>query len=404
MNVVTFEQIVAAAHRIRGSVRFTPCQLSARLETLLGSPVYLKMENMQHTGAYKERGALNKLKSLTHNEKHAGVYAASAGNHAQGLAYHAGKLGIKSTIFMPIGTPTIKVSRTLIYGAEVKIVGRNFDEAFEACMESVNLNKGTLVHPFDDRLVIAGQGTIGLEILNQQPDIDILVIPVGGGGMISGIARAAKEINPNIKIIGVEPAKIPSMAKAVAGDRSIQPAVMTIAEGINVRKVGDLTYEICKELVDEWVTVTDEEICRAILFLLEGEKTVSEGAGAAGVAALMAGKIDVAGKKVATVICGGNIDVNALALIIESGLIDSGRRVKLSATLPDKPGSLSQLMNLISSQNANVVCVNHERTQIASFGKAKVQMTLDVRDFAHANDIVQLLREVYKEDSIVQLD
>lgn len=231
---VTLENIIAAAHRIKGHVRHTPCIHSERLKNLLGGNIFLKMENMQHTGAYKERGALNKLMSLSAAEKNAGVYAASAGNHAQGVSYHAGRLGIRSTIFMPFGTPVIKVSRTKEFGADVRIVGSNFDESFEACMEEVNRVKGTLVHPFDDPLVIAGQGTIGLEILDQVQDIDVIVAPVGGGGLISGIARVAKEINPKIRVIGVEPTKIPSMALAVRGDRRVHEPVTTIAEGINV--------------------------------------------------------------------------------------------------------------------------------------------------------------------------
>lgn len=238
MALVSFEQIVAAAHRIKGHVKHTPLTQSIRLSQMFNSQVFLKLENNQHTGAYKERGACNKLKSLTADEKAAGIFAASAGNHAQGVAYHAGRFNIKSTIFMPVGTPVIKASRTKDYGANVKIIGNNFDEAFDACMEEVNLTKGTLVHPFDDTLVIAGQGTIGLEILDQQSDIDTLIIPVGGGGMISGISIAAKEINPNIRIIGVESSKIPAMQLALKGDLSIQPAVTTIADGINVRRVG----------------------------------------------------------------------------------------------------------------------------------------------------------------------
>ena len=233
-NHVTFDMIVAAAHRIRGHVQHTPLQPSARLSNLIGCNSFLKMENLQHTGAYKERGALNKLKCLTPEERAAGVFAASAGNHAQGLAYHAGRLGIKSTIFMPVGTPVIKVTRTKFYGADIVLTGNNYDEASAACKAAVLERKGTLVHPFDDKLVIAGQGTIGLEIMAQAPDIDIIVAPVGGGGMISGLALAVKEINPNVKIIGVEPAKIPSMAKRLQGDLTIQPPVATIADGINV--------------------------------------------------------------------------------------------------------------------------------------------------------------------------
>lgn len=353
---VTLEHIYLAARRLKGHVRFTPFQPSQRLKNLVGADVFMKMENMQHTGAYKERGALNKLLSLTPEERARGVLAASAGNHAQGLAYHAGRLGVNSTIFMPLGTPVIKVTRTKDYGAHVELTGTNYDDAFAACLERSNSGTGeVLVHPFDDPTVIAGQGTMALEMLDIQPDLDVLVVPVGGGGMISGIAKVVKQINPNIRIVGVEPAKIPSMALAVSGITDPHAPVTTIADGINVRKVGKITREICSELVDDWATVTEEEICRAILFLLEGEKTVAEGAGAAGVAAIMAGKLgDVRGKKIGTVICGGNIDVNAISQVIECGLVDSGRRLHFSMDIPDRPGTLSVLINQISTMQANV--------------------------------------------------
>lgn len=352
---VTLEQIFVAAKRLKNHVRITPFQPSQRLNTLLGADIFMKMENMQHTGAYKERGALNKLCSLTKEERSKGVCAASAGNHAQGLAYHAGKQGIKSTIFMPVGTPVIKVTRTKNYGADVRLIGSSFDDAYDACLKHIEETGSTLIHPFDDPAIIAGQGTIGLEIMDEVPDIDVLVVPVGGGGMISGIAKVVKQINPYTRIIGVEPARIPSMARAVSGDPTIFPAVTTIADGINVRKVGLITREICKELVDEWVTVSEEDICRAILFLLEGEKTVAEGAGAAGVAALLAGKIkDIHGKKVGTIVCGGNIDVNAISQVIECGLVETGRRIRFSMDIPDRPGTLSVLINHISNMQANV--------------------------------------------------
>jgi len=402
-NAVTLEHIYLAARRLKNQIRHTPFQPSQRLNNLLGAEIFMKMENMQHTGAYKERGALNKLCSLTEEEKSRGVFAASAGNHAQGLAYHAGLQGIHSTIFMPIGTPVIKVTRTKDYGANVQLVGSSFDDAFEACMSHINQHGGTLVHPFDDVHVIAGQGTMGLEIIDQMPDIDVLVIPVGGGGMISGIAKAVKSINPKVRIVGVEPARIPSMARAVHGDVSMQPAVTTIADGINVRKVGKITLDICKHYVDEWVTVTEEDICRAILFLLEGEKTVSEGAGAAGIAALLSGRIrDISGKKVGTIICGGNIDVNALSLVIECGLIETGRRIRFGMDIPDRPGSLSLLINQISDFQANVVSVNHERTKMASFGAARVHMVLDVRGESHGREILESLRNTYGENCRVK--
>jgi threonine dehydratase len=231
---LTLEHIFLAAKRLKNQVRLTPCHPSARLSKLLGADIHCKLENLQMTGAYKERGALNKLMSLSTEEKAKGVFAASAGNHAQGLAFHSGRLGVQSTIFMPTRTPTIKVSRTKDYGANVRLIGESYDDAYDACMEEVNLVGGTLIHPFDDIHVIAGQGTIGLELLDQIPDVDVIVVPVGGGGMISGIGRAVKQINPKVRIVGVEPSRIPSMARAVAGDLNPQPAVVTIADGINV--------------------------------------------------------------------------------------------------------------------------------------------------------------------------
>lgn len=359
----------------------------------------MKMENMQHTGAYKERGALNKLLTLTEDEKARGVFAASAGNHAQGLSYHAGRLGVRATIFMPIGTPVIKVTRTKDYGANVELVGSSYDEAYEACLAHLQEHGGTLVHPFDDLDVMAGQGTMALEILEAIPDLDVLIVPVGGGGMISGMATAMKSINPRIRIIGVEPERIPTMALAMKGDLSVHPAVTTIADGINVRRVGTKTVEVCSKFIDDWVSVTEEEICQALLFLLEGEKTVAEGAGAVGVAALMSGKLNdqVKGKKVCTVISGGNIDVNAIAQVIECGLLQSGRRVKLSMDIPDRPGALSVLVNQISANQANVIAIHHERTRMASFGAARVQMTLDVRGQGHADQILEALRSNYQQ-------
>jgi threonine dehydratase len=232
---VTLENIFLAARRIKGHVRITPCQPSQRLNKLVGANIFMKMENMQHTGAYKERGALNKLYSLTTEEKSKGVFAASAGNHAQGLAYHAGRLGVDATIYMPLGTPVIKVTRTKSYGANVILTGSSFDDAFDSCMEKVRESNGTLVHPFDDEHIIAGQGTIGLEIIDQLPDVDVVVIPVGGGGMISGISKALKTLKPTIRIVGVQAAKMASMKRAIVdNDFNIMPPVTTIADGINV--------------------------------------------------------------------------------------------------------------------------------------------------------------------------
>lgn len=307
---------------------------------------------------------------------------------------------------MPIGTPVIKATRTKDYGADVKLIGSSYDDAYEACIKHIDEHGGTLVHPFDDYDVMAGQGTIGLELLQQLPDIDAIVIPVGGGGIISGIATALKLTHPHIQVIGVEPERIPSMALAVKHGRTKQPAVATLADGINVRLVGEKTTEICKVLVDDWVTVSEEDMCRAMLLLLEGEKTVTEGAGAAGVAALMAGKLGdkYKGKKVATVISGGNIDINALSQVIEGGLIASGRRIRFVLDLADRPGTLATLITHISSLQANVISVNHERSSVGSFGTARVILTLDVRGEVHGKEVLDSLRNVYGDQMTISSD
>lgn len=329
---VLFEHIVAASHRIRGHVRLTPCDRSERLSKLVGAECFIKLENMQHTGAYKERGALNKLKSLSLAEAQKGVVAASAGNHGQAVAYHAGLMGIQASIYMPVGTATIRVSRTEDYGANVHLTGNSYEEAYKACLE--HLNDGVLIHSYDDTRVIAGHGTIGLEILQQAPNIDVIVVPIGGGGLISGIALAAKEINPRVRIIGVEPHGIPSMYLTTStGIRDIYPSVITIADCINVsllccisvnelvtiyqqvRQVGELTSRMCTQLVDDYVTVTDEEICRAMVFLLEGEKTVTEGAGAACVAALLTNKVRTSVTTATTTDCYCNTRISKSSMV-----------------------------------------------------------------------------------------
>jgi threonine dehydratase len=350
---VTFDMIVAAAHRIRGHVQHTPLKPSARITHLVGGQVLLKMENLHYTGAFKERGTLNKLKTLTIEEQNAGVYTASTGNHAQGLAYHAGKLGVSTTVFMPINTPVIKVKRTEQFGAKVVLAGNNYEETLEQCLVAVKHSQATMVYDSDPEM-IAGGGTVGLEIMNQDPHIDMIVVPVGSGALISGIALAAKEINPRVRIVGVEPARNPSVARRLAGDTTFYPPITTIADSINVRHVPDLTAAYCRKYVDELVTVTDEDICKAMLLLLEGEKCVAEGGAAVSVAALLAKKIDVTNQRVCALITGGNVDVNILSMVIEKGLVDNGRRVKISMDLPDKPGSLSLLMQRILDLKANM--------------------------------------------------
>src|SRR6202051_2545399 len=304
--MITLNDIQAALARIRNSIYLSPCARSETFSESTGNTVYLKLDNLQRTGSFKERGALNKLLLLTAEERAKGVIAASAGNHAQGVAYHAGKLGIRAQICMPLTTPLIKVSATRGYGAEVVLHGANYDEAFEESRRRSHAEDLTLVHAFDDDAVIAGQGTIGLELLQQNPDLEAVIVPIGGGGLIGGIACAVKESNPRIQVFGVQPSRLPSMKVALAEGNpvTLKPA-STIADGIAVRRAGDRTLPLIQRYVDDVVTVEEEEIANAILLLLEREKTLAEGAGAAAVAALVNRKVPLTGKKVAVLVWGG---------------------------------------------------------------------------------------------------
>src|SRR5450631_3967762 len=318
--MISLSDIEAALSRIRESIYLSPCERSETFSQLTGNSVHFKLDNLQRTGAFKERGALNKLLTLTKTERDRGVIAASAGNHAQGLAYHAGKLGVKAQICMPLTTPLTKVSSTKEYGATVILHGANYDEACEEAIRRSRDQDLTFVHPFDDDAVIAGQGTLGLEILQQHPDIEAIISPIGGGGLIGGIACAVKEKSPGVRIIGVQPSRLPSMKAAIAEGKpvTLNPAA-TIADGIAVRRAGDRTFPLVRKYVDEIVTVDEEEIANAILLLLEREKTLAEGAGAAAIAALINRKIEIAGKNIAVLVCGGNMDVTLLSRIIERG-------------------------------------------------------------------------------------
>src|SRR5450432_3292084 len=313
-RMVTLPDIQAALARIRQSIPISPCSLSEPFSELTGNFVYLKLENRQRTGAYKERGALNRLLTLSAEDRARGVIAASAGNHAQAVAYHAARLGIRAQICMPLTTPLIKVSATRGYGADVVLHGANYDEAYAEAVTRSQQEQLAFVHAFDDEAVIAGQGTIGLELLEQHPDLEAVVVPIGGGGLIGGIACALKESNPKIQVFGVQPSRLPSMKVAVAEGKPVTlKASSTIADGIAVRRAGDRTLPLVQKYVDEIVTVEEEEIANAILLLLEREKTMAEGAGAAAIAAMVNHKIEMSGKKIAVLVCGGNIDVTLLA-------------------------------------------------------------------------------------------
>jgi threonine dehydratase len=360
--------------------------------------LYLKMESLNKTGSFKERGACYKLLSLTEDEKKKGVIAASAGNHAQGVAYFAGKLGINATIVMPETTPLIKISSTKNYGANVVLKGIAFDEAFAEATRLQKEKELVFIHPFNDRKIMAGQGTIGLEILEQNPYIDTVVVPIGGGGLISGVSCAIKSVNPNIKIVGVEPENIPSMKKGIENNSPILVSPnSTLADGLNVRIVGEETFKVAQKYVDEFVTVSEDEIANAILVLLERGKFVCEGAGATGVAAILSGKIKNLGKNVAVIISGGNIDVTMISKIIENGLISSGRLVRLIIEVPDSPGNLGKITTIIGNLGANILELNHNRIFKKNLKYSDVIITLETKGSEHINKIIEnLTKEGYK--------
>lgn len=390
---ISLAEIRTAMDRIRDSIYLSPCARSEYFSQLTGNSVYLKLDNLQRTGAFKERGALNKLLTLTAEERSRGVIAASAGNHAQGVAYHAGRHGIRAEICMPLTTPLIKVSATKSYGAEVILHGANYDEACEEAVRRSQQFGMTFVHPFDDEVVIAGQGTMGLEILQQVPDIEAVIAPIGGGGLISGVACAIKEANSDVRIIGVQPARLPSMKVAIAEGRpvTLSPAA-TIADGIAVRRAGEKTLPLIQKYVDDIVTVDEEEIANAILLLLEREKTLAEGAGAAAIAALINRKTPLSGKKVAVLVCGGNIDVSLLSRIMERGLVKDGRLVRLRVHLPDYPGALHRLTGILAQHRANIVETSYDRAYYGvNLGDTAIDITMETRGPDHIAELLSAL-------------
>lgn len=389
--LVKFSEIEAARERIRDSIHVTPCHKSENLSQQLGCQAFLKLDNLQRTGSFKERGAANKLMTMSDEERASGVIASSAGNHAQAVAYHGTKLGIDTKIVMPEGTPLVKVTRTKRFGGKVVLHGSNYDAAYARAMEIAEEEGRAFVHPFDDPAIIAGQGSLGLEILEQNPYLEVVIVPIGGGGLISGIATALKETNPRIRVIGVEPAVVPSMQTAIAKKKPFEiAAAQTLADGVNVRKVGGFTHAHCSRYVDEIVTVDEEEIANAILVCLEEEKFVVEGAGAAPIAALLAGKIDnIEGRRVCSIVSGGNIDVNVVSRIIERGLVAAGRLFRLDLQIEDVPGSLADVLALLADERANVLQVFHNRTFMESspFGATNVELTLETRGAEHIEQI-----------------
>ncbi len=389
--MLTLEMIQDAQTALRGIARRTPLESAPKI----GENLYIKAENLQLTGAFKLRGAYNKIRSLTPGEAAKGVIACSAGNHAQGIALSATKLGIKSIICMPAGAPISKVEATKNYGAEVVLVPGVYDDAAREAERLTKEHGYTFAHPFNDEYVMAGQGTIGLEILEQLPEVDQVVCPIGGGGLISGIAVAIKSLKPSCKVIGVQSEKVASMyASRKAGKVTTVPDGNTIADGIHVLTPGTLTFDICEKYVDEIVTVTEDEIAAAILALLEGQKTIAEGAGATPVAACMFGKVDTSDKKTVCVVSGGNVDVTTLNRIITRGMTKSGRLAEISVKVDDKPGSLMHMLQVIGDAGANIVSVVHDREDKDSEVNACiVSLVLETRNAEHVASIEAALHD-----------
>ncbi|MBL8534456.1 MAG: threonine ammonia-lyase [Betaproteobacteria bacterium] len=388
---IEFPDVQAAATALRGHIVRTPCLQSKTLSAITGATVWLKFENHQFTASFKERGALNKLLRLDASQRSAGVIAVSAGNHAQGVAYHAKRLGIPAVIVMPRFTPTVKVEHTRGHGAEVILAGDNFDEARTRAMEVMKERHLTLVHPYDDEWVMAGQGTIALEMLDDVPHLDTLVVPIGGGGMISGIATAARALRPDIEIVGVQTARFPSMRCAMRGEAATFGAT-TLADGIAVKQPGTLTSEVVRRLVADVLLVDEGDIERAVLLLLEVEKTVVEGAGAVGLSALLCHGDRFAGRKVGLVLSGGNIDPLVLADVIQRGMVRTGRLTRMKVRLRDLPGSLARVTAAIGEANANIEEVHHQRAFTdLPLQDAEVEFVLETRGFEHARQVAEAL-------------
>ena len=394
--MLNLELIQRAAKRIDGVAVKTPFSHAPLLSALCDANVFVKKENLQITGAFKLRGAFNKIASLSDAQRAQGVIAASAGNHAQGVAFAAKHFDIKAVIVMPESTPITKINGVTSYGAEVVLAGGNYDEAYAYATEYAQKNALVFIHPFEDEEVIAGQGSIALEMLDEQADLDMVLVPMGGGGLISGIATAIKGTNPNIKVIGVSATGAPALKNSYEQKRPIDTtSVRTIADGIAVRDTSEITLNYMLQCVDDVISVDDEEIANAILFLLERQKLVVEGAGAVCVAALMHNKIaNVKDKKIGVILSGGNIDVTMLSVIIEKGLLKSHRKMKLTVTLVDKPGSLMKLTELLQTLYANIVHIAYDRTSTTlDYGDAHVTIHLETKGEEHQNEIRSVLLE-----------
>jgi len=391
-GMLTLQDIQDAATRLQGQVLDTPCVESRTLSEIVGAQVFLKFENLQFTASFKERGACNKLAQLTAEERARGVIAMSAGNHAQGVAYHAQRLGIRAVIVMPSFTPGVKVERTRGFGAEVVLHGSTLEEARQHAYQLAEEQGLVFVHPYDDEAVAAGQGTLALEMLAAVPNLDTLVIAVGGGGLIAGVATAAKALRPGIEIIGVQTERFPAMVNAVKGTHHAQ-GTSTIAEGIAVGTPGTVTLEVVRRLVDDLVLVDEGDIEQAVLMLLEIEKTLVEGAGAAGLAALVRYPERFKGKRVGLVLCGGNIDPLLLAAIIERGMVRSGRLARIQVSARDVPGVLAAITKTVADAGANIEEVHHQRAfTLLAAQNVEIELVLQARGKAHVQEVLEKLR------------
>ncbi len=392
---LAFDDIVAAHERVKGHIERTPCRRSRTLSEITGAEVWVKFENLQFTAAYKERGALNKLLQLGENVRKRGVIAASAGNHSQGLAYHAARLGIPVTIVMPKATPFMKVQQTRAFGAEVVIDGEGFDEAAATADRLCAERELTYVHPFNDLDVIAGQGTVAIEMLEDVPDLEILPIPIGGGGLIAGMATAAKHLRPDIQVFGVEPAMFPSFTAKMRGVNTARTgSASTIAEGIAVKDVGDISYAVARPLIDEVLLIEEPYFERGIALYCNVEKTVVEGAGAASLAALLAYPDKFRGRKCGLVISGGNIDTRLLASVLTRELVRESRIVSLRVIGDDRPGLLANVSAIIGQMGANIIEVAHNRLALDVPAKgAEFDLMIETRDRQHTQEVMDALRE-----------
>ena len=394
-SVLKFSDIVAARSTLRGVAKLTSISHSKSFSQMSGANIFMKLENMQTTGAFKVRGAYNKLANLSSEERAKGVVAASAGNHAQGVAFSATKLGMQSTIFMPIFTPPLKVLATKGYGANVVLTGESFDDSFLASQEYTKQHDASYIHPFNDPLIIAGQGTIGLEIYEQQPDVDAVVVPIGGGGLIAGIAMAIKEMNPKVRVIGVNAAGAASMVASRNANEIVSlPSVSTIADGIAVKTPGTLTFDIIQRYVDDIVSVTDTEIAHAAYLLLQRGKLLAEPAGVTSVAAALFNKVDLKGKNVVPVVSGGNINMRLLEQIIEKGMVEEGLRASIRLIIPDQAGELKRVLSIFEVLKVNIYDIKHERSlSIVEVGKSLVTISMNLQDQKQLDTIMTMLKE-----------